>query len=81
VVSKTLRVALALAALCVCRAAAAQQPSAEDVNAANNPLTPTITFKIHNLWAPELYDLDPGSNSFLLSGSLGTSKAVSDGTS
>jgi hypothetical protein len=61
-------VALGLAALCVCRAAAAQQPSAADVNAANNPLTPTITFNVHDLWAPELYDLDPGSNSFLLRG-------------
>jgi hypothetical protein len=65
---ETLRVAVALAALCICRAAAAQQPSAEDVNAANNPLTPTITFNVHDLWAPELYDLDPGSNTFLLRG-------------
>jgi hypothetical protein len=67
---ETLRIAgaLALAALCVPRAAAAQQPSAEDVNAANNPLTPTITFNLHDQWAPELYEVDPGSNTFLLRG-------------
>jgi hypothetical protein len=61
-------VALVLAALCLCPAAAAQQPSAADVNAANNPLTPTITFNLHDQWAPELYDVDPGSNTFLLRG-------------
>jgi len=61
-------VALALNVLGVCRPAAAQHPSAKDVNAANNPLTPSITFNVHDLWAPELYDLEPGSNSFLLRG-------------
>jgi hypothetical protein len=52
---ETLRVAvaLALAALCVPRAAAAQQPSAEDVNAANNPLTPKLTFNVHDQWASD----------------------------
>ena len=67
---QTLRVtvAFALAAFGVCRAAAAQQPSAADVNAANNPLTPTISFNLHDQWAPELYDVEPGSNTFLLRG-------------
>jgi hypothetical protein len=67
-VRKTLRVARALAfvALTVCRPASAQ--SGDDVTAANNPLTPKITFNFHNLWAPELYDLDQGSNTFLLRG-------------
>jgi len=47
---ETLRVAVALVlgSLSLCPAAAAQQPSAEDVNAANNPLTPTITFNLHD---------------------------------
>jgi hypothetical protein len=40
----------------------------EDVNAANNPLTPTLTFNVHNQWASELYDVDPGSNALLLRG-------------
>jgi hypothetical protein len=64
VVSKTLRVALALAlvALCACRPAAARQPSGDDVTAANNPLTPKIKLNFHDLCAPEIYDLDQGSN-------------------
>ena len=67
--AKIVRAAMALAASCImCRAAAAQQPSAQDVNAANNPLTPTLTFNAHDFWAPDLYDVEPGSNSFLLRG-------------
>lgn len=46
----------------------AQQPSAEDVNAANNPLTPKITINFHDQAAPELYDLDQGSNALLFRG-------------
>lgn len=48
--------------------AIAQQPSAADVNAANNPLTPKITINFHDQAAPELYDLDQGSNAFLFRG-------------
>jgi hypothetical protein len=67
---ETLRVAVsvALSVLCVCPAAGAQQQSAEDVNAANNPLTPKITFNVQDQGAPDLYDVDPGSNAFLLRG-------------
>jgi hypothetical protein len=70
VAADTLRlaVAFALAALCMCRTAGAQQPPAADVNAANNPLTPSITFNVHDQWSPDLYDVDPGSNALLLRG-------------
>jgi hypothetical protein len=66
---ETLRIAVsfALAGLSVGRAAA-QQQSTKDVNAANNPLTPTITFNVQDQWAPDLYDVDPGSNALLLRG-------------
>jgi hypothetical protein len=50
--------------------AAAQQPSADDVNKANNPLTPAITVNFQDQGEPELYDLDQGANSFLLRGVL-----------
>jgi hypothetical protein len=57
-----------LAALVAVGTAAAQQPSAEDLNAANNPLTPKITINFHDQWGPTLYDLDQGSNAFLFRG-------------
>lgn len=46
----------------------ADAQSAADANAANNPLTPKITVNIQDQWAPELYDLDEGSNAFLFRG-------------
>jgi hypothetical protein len=68
---ETLRVVVvALAVLSVRQAAVAQQQSTEDVNAANNPLTPKLTFNFQDQWAPDLYDLDPGSNAVLLRGVL-----------
>ena len=48
--------------------AGAQKPSADDVNKANNPLTPAITVNFQNQGQPQLYDLDQGSNAFLLRG-------------
>jgi len=59
---------VAFAVLCVPRTSAAQQPSAADVTAANNPLTPKITFNIHDQSSPVLYDVDQGSNALLLRG-------------
>ncbi len=44
----------------------AQKPSADDVNKANNPLTPVITVNFQDQAQPLLYDLDQGSNAFLL---------------
>ncbi len=45
--------------------------SAEDVNAANNPLTPKITLNLHDQWAPRLYDLpDDYTNAVLFRGVL-----------
>jgi hypothetical protein len=67
----TWRFAVAAAALVVLMVAAKEaraQASAEDVNAANNPLTPKITVNLQDQWAPELYDLDEASNAFLLRG-------------
>ena len=46
----------------------AQKPSADDVNKANNPLTPVITVNFQDQAQPLLYDLDQGSNAFLLRG-------------
>ena len=51
-------------------AATAQKPSSDDVNKANNPLTPAITVNFQDQGAPELYDLDQGSNAFLIRGVL-----------
>ena len=48
----------------------AQKPSSDDVNKANNPLTPAITVNFQDQGAPQLYDLDEGANSFLLRGVL-----------
>lgn len=59
--------AVALAAL-LPLAALAQSPSHEQVNEANNPLTPKITINFHDQWAPRLYDSDDYTNSFLLRG-------------
>jgi hypothetical protein len=50
--------------------AAAQQPSADDVNKANNPLTPAIAVNFQDQGEPELYDLDQGANALLLRGVL-----------
>jgi len=59
-----------LMVLCACGVASAQQPSTEEINAANNPLTRTFTFNFQDLWSPVLYDVEPGANSFLLRGVL-----------
>lgn len=56
------------AALLMSGAAHAQQPSPPDVNAANNPLTPTIAVNFQDQAAPELFDQDQGSNALLLRG-------------
>jgi hypothetical protein len=50
--------------------ALAQKPSSTDVNKANNPLTPAITVNFQDQGAPQLYDLDQGSNAFLMRGVL-----------
>jgi hypothetical protein len=44
------------------------QTSAEEANAANNPLTPRIALDFFDYWAPRLYDSDEYTNSFLLRG-------------
>jgi hypothetical protein len=63
-------VVLVTLAVSLLSVAAAQQPSADDVNKANNPLTPAITVNLQDQGEPELYDLDQGANSFLLRGVL-----------
>lgn len=50
--------------------ASAQKPSSEDVNKANNPLTPAITVNFQDQAQPVLYDLDGWSNAFLIRGVL-----------
>ena len=42
----------------------AQKPSADDVNKANNPLTPVITVNFQDQAQPLLYDLDQGPMHF-----------------
>jgi hypothetical protein len=56
--------------LCTSMAAHAQeQPSADAVNDANNPLTPAITVNFQDQYAPQIYgDPDADSNAFLLRG-------------
>jgi len=44
--------------------------TADEVNEANNPLTPSITANVQDLYAPRLYDSDGSSNSLLLRGVL-----------
>jgi hypothetical protein len=58
----------AFASLCMVAAAAAQEH--EDINAANNPLTPKITINVHNFYIPEFIDMpqDKHANQFLLRG-------------
>jgi hypothetical protein len=52
-------------------APASQAPSTvEQVNEANNPLTPKITVNFQDQWAPEIYGTDQQSNAFLLRGVL-----------
>jgi hypothetical protein len=60
--------AVVLAAL-IPAVALAQGASTEDMNAANNPLTPKITVNFHDYWAPTLSDVDDAyTNSFLFRG-------------
>jgi hypothetical protein len=63
-------IAAVVGAIAIGRPVGAQQGSAADVNAANNPLTPKITVNIHDQWAPDLYVLDQGFNALLLRGLL-----------
>jgi len=49
-------------------AMAIAQPSTDQMNEANNPLTPKITVNIQDYWAPSLYGTDDDTNSFLLRG-------------
>src|SRR6516165_7842238 len=44
--------------------------STEQMNDANNPLTPTITANLQDQWAPQLYDSDDSTNALLLRGVL-----------
>jgi|SRR5215469_7699673 len=44
--------------------------STEQMNDANNPLTPTITANLQDQWAPHLYDSNDSANSLLLRGVL-----------
>jgi hypothetical protein len=44
--------------------------SHEDVNNANNPLTPTIGLNLQDQWAPKLYGSDADTNAFLLRGTV-----------
>ncbi len=46
----------------------AAQPSSQQMNEANNPLTPKITVNLHDQWAPRLYGSDDWTNAFLLRG-------------
>jgi hypothetical protein len=61
---------IAVATLTLSYVAAAQKPSSDDVNKANNPLTPAITVNFQDQGAPQLFDLDQGSNAFLMRGVL-----------
>jgi hypothetical protein len=62
------RVAASVACALLATDAAAQEH--EDVNAANNPLTPKITLNLHNYFIPSFADTpgDPHANQFLLRG-------------
>jgi len=44
--------------------------STQEMNDANNPLTPTITANLQDQWAPQLYDSDNSTNALLLRGVL-----------
>jgi len=44
--------------------------TSDEVNAANNPLTPTITANVQDQWAPSLYGNDSSTNAALLRGVL-----------
>jgi len=68
-----LRVAWPLTGLCsaLLFATAVQadgQPTAEQINEANSPLTPKITVDFQDQWAPTLYDTNANTNAFLLRG-------------
>src|SRR5262245_49546877 len=44
--------------------------TSDQVNASNNPLTPTITANLQDQWAPSLYGSDGSTNAALLRGVL-----------
>ncbi len=62
----------AVAALLIAAPALSQaQASGADMNAANNPLTPTIGANLHNLYTGRYYGLDNADgNAVLLRGTL-----------
>jgi len=60
---------LGLAAMVLVPLRAAAQ-SHDDVNKANNPLTPTIGLNLQDQWAPKLYGSDADTNALLLRGTL-----------
>jgi hypothetical protein len=64
------RIGATICLLLMCTKACAQNPSSEDVNKANNPLTPSITINLQDQAQPQIYGLDQGSNAFLLRGVL-----------
>lgn len=67
----TIRRGLCLAMLGLPLAAWAQQPSAEDMNAANNPLAPTIGANLQDQYVGRAYGMgDDDSNAALLRGVL-----------
>lgn len=66
-----LRVASTIAFACATANAARAQVSDDEMNASNNPLTPSIAFNLQNYYTVRAYGLgDAGSNAFLLRGAL-----------
>ncbi len=70
VITKSMRplrkAAWMLVAVAMLAAPGARAQSAEDVNAANNPLTPKLGVNFQDQYAPRLYDSDDWTNAFLL---------------
>jgi hypothetical protein len=65
---RVIQILLVASAVFIPLTATCQKPTENDVNAANNPLTPKITVNLHDQGGLKLYDLSPGSNAFLLRG-------------
>ena len=59
----------AMSALLIAPVAGMAQ-SDQQMNDANNPLTPTLTANLQDQWAPQLYDSDNSTNALLLRGVL-----------
>jgi len=60
----------AFVAACVALPAGVPAQTSDEVNEANNPLTPAITVNLQDQWAPRLYDSDDKTNALLLRGVL-----------